>query len=218
LSKEHFSVDGTLIEALASLKSYRRNDEDGPPGGGGRNPAVDFHGEKRSRDTHESTTDKDALLFRLVMELRRDGVTSKAWTTQEGRVREGKPIDKSTHLQDPEQPGVPGRDPGSEDEECGPPSGRLHRTKLRTDVVPLIERQKPGIRSNLVDLIGSIDGPRFQVQHEFALLARPLNLEVRGYGSGELSAPGRRSARSGGSSFISESMVRLPSILETKRA
>jgi transposase len=64
LSKEHFSVDGTLIEALASLKSYRPKDEDGPPGGGGRNPDVDFHGETRSRDTHESKTDKNALLFR----------------------------------------------------------------------------------------------------------------------------------------------------------
>jgi transposase len=59
LSKEHFSVDGTLIEALASLKSYRPKDEDGPPGGGGRNPDVDFHGEKRRRDTHESKTDKE---------------------------------------------------------------------------------------------------------------------------------------------------------------
>ena len=64
LSREHFSVDGTLIEALASHKSYRPKDEDGPPGGGGRNPAVDFHGEKRRRDTHESKTDKDALLFK----------------------------------------------------------------------------------------------------------------------------------------------------------
>ena len=64
LSKEHFSVDGTLIEALALHKSYRPKDEDGPPGGGGRNPTVDFHGEKRSRDTHESKTDKDAYLFR----------------------------------------------------------------------------------------------------------------------------------------------------------
>ena len=63
LSKEHFSVDGTLIEALASLKSYRPRDEDGPPGGG-RNPDVDFRGEKRRRDTHESKTDKDALLFK----------------------------------------------------------------------------------------------------------------------------------------------------------
>jgi transposase len=64
LSKEHFSVDGTLIEALASLKSYRPRDEEGPPGGGGRNPTVDFHGEKRRRDTHESKTDKEALLFK----------------------------------------------------------------------------------------------------------------------------------------------------------
>ena len=64
LSKEHFSVDGTLIEALASLKSYRPKDEDGPPGGGGRNPDVDFHGEKRRCDTHESKTDKYALLFK----------------------------------------------------------------------------------------------------------------------------------------------------------
>ncbi|MGA7800865.1 MAG: IS5 family transposase, partial [Gammaproteobacteria bacterium] len=64
LSKEHFSVDGTLIEALASLKSYRPKDEDDPPSGGGRNRDVDFHGEKRSRDTHESKTDKDALLFK----------------------------------------------------------------------------------------------------------------------------------------------------------
>lgn len=63
LSTEHFSVDGTLIEALASLKSYRPKDEDEPPGGG-RNPDVDFHGEKRSRDTHESKTDKDAFLYR----------------------------------------------------------------------------------------------------------------------------------------------------------
>ncbi len=54
LSKEHFSVDGTLIEVLASLKSYRPKDEDEPPSNDGRNPSVDFHGEKRGRDTHES--------------------------------------------------------------------------------------------------------------------------------------------------------------------
>jgi transposase len=52
LLSKHFSVDGTLIEALASLKSNRPKDEDAPPGGGGRNPSVDFHGEKRSHDTH----------------------------------------------------------------------------------------------------------------------------------------------------------------------
>ena len=57
-------MDGTLIEALASHKSYLPKDEDGPPGGGGRNPTVDFHGEKRSRDTHELKTDPDAYLFK----------------------------------------------------------------------------------------------------------------------------------------------------------
>ena len=64
LSKEHFSVDGTMIEALASLKSYRPKDEDEPPSGGGRNPTVDFRGQKRSRDTHESKTDPDAYLYK----------------------------------------------------------------------------------------------------------------------------------------------------------
>jgi len=63
LSKEHFSVDGTMIEALASLKSYRPKDENEPPTGG-RNPTVDFRGEQRSRDTHESKTDPDAYLFK----------------------------------------------------------------------------------------------------------------------------------------------------------
>jgi len=64
LSKEHFSVDGTMIEAWASHKSYRPKDEDDPPRGGGRNPTVDFRGQKRKRDTHESKTDPKALLYR----------------------------------------------------------------------------------------------------------------------------------------------------------
>lgn len=65
LSKEHFSVDGTMLEALASLKSYRPKDEDDePPDGGGRNPTVNFRGERRGRDTHESKTDKDAYLYK----------------------------------------------------------------------------------------------------------------------------------------------------------
>jgi transposase len=65
-SDEHFSVDGTLIEAWASLKSFRpRDDSDGPPaGGGGRNPDRDFHGERRKNETHASTTDPEAKLFR----------------------------------------------------------------------------------------------------------------------------------------------------------
>ena len=63
-SDEHFTVDGTLIEAWASLKSFQRKDQKpGPPDDPG-NPTVDFHGEKRSNDTHESTTDPDAQLAR----------------------------------------------------------------------------------------------------------------------------------------------------------
>ena len=62
MSDEHFTVDGTLIEAWASHKSFRRKDGQGkPPGAGGE---VDFHGEKRNNKTHESTTDPDARLFR----------------------------------------------------------------------------------------------------------------------------------------------------------
>lgn len=65
LSNEHFSVDGTLIEAWASHKSFRPKDEEpGSGGGGGRNPDVDFRGETRSNATHRSTTDPDARLMR----------------------------------------------------------------------------------------------------------------------------------------------------------
>jgi len=63
-SDEHFTVDGTLIEAWASLKSFQRRDRDNQPPDDPGNPTVDFHGEKRSNQTHESTTDRDALLAR----------------------------------------------------------------------------------------------------------------------------------------------------------
>jgi hypothetical protein len=67
LSDEHFTIDGTLIEAWASMKSFRPKDgpSDGaPPGGGGRNAERDFHGEKRTNASHASTTDPDARLIR----------------------------------------------------------------------------------------------------------------------------------------------------------
>ncbi|MGO9894399.1 MAG: IS5 family transposase [Bryobacteraceae bacterium] len=64
LSDEHFSVDGTLIEAWASQKSFQRKDQQAPPPDDPGNPTVNFHGEKRSNDTHESTTDPDARLAR----------------------------------------------------------------------------------------------------------------------------------------------------------
>lgn len=83
MSSEHFSVDGTLIDAWASLKSFQPKDADaerkarnrkkadrrgrggkGPKGGGGRNAEVSFHGQKRSNETHASTTDPEARLAR----------------------------------------------------------------------------------------------------------------------------------------------------------
>jgi hypothetical protein len=66
LSSDHFSVDGTLLEAWASMKSFVPKDGGEPPSGGigGRNAERDFHGEKRKNDTHSSTTDPDARLFR----------------------------------------------------------------------------------------------------------------------------------------------------------
>lgn len=64
LSDDHFSVDGTLIEAWASIKSFRPKDGSGEPPGPGRNGERDFHGEKRSNKTHASTTDPDAKLYR----------------------------------------------------------------------------------------------------------------------------------------------------------
>jgi transposase len=65
LSNEHFTVDGTLIEAWASQKSFRPKDASGePPTTPGRNAEVDFRGQPRSNDTHASTTDPDARLFR----------------------------------------------------------------------------------------------------------------------------------------------------------
>jgi transposase len=65
VSEEHFTVDGTLLEAWASLKSFqpKEGSQNTPPDDRG-NPTVDFHGQKRSNETHESTTDVDAKLAR----------------------------------------------------------------------------------------------------------------------------------------------------------
>jgi transposase len=65
LSEEHFTVDGTLIEAWAGQKSFQRKDAPPkPPEDGGSNPTVNFHGEQRRNDTHRSTTDPEAMLYR----------------------------------------------------------------------------------------------------------------------------------------------------------
>jgi transposase len=68
LSDEHFTVDGTLIEAWAGQKSFQRKDAPPPPpssgGDGGSNPTVNFHSEKRSNQTHQSTSDPEAMLYK----------------------------------------------------------------------------------------------------------------------------------------------------------
>jgi hypothetical protein len=66
MSDDHFTVDGTLIEAWASLKSFRPKDEkpeNRPPPDDPGNPTVNFHGEKRGNDTHQSTTDPESKLY-----------------------------------------------------------------------------------------------------------------------------------------------------------
>lgn len=63
-SDEHFTVDGTLLEAWASVKSFQPKEKKTPPPDDGGNPTVNFHGEKRSNDTHESKTDRESQLAR----------------------------------------------------------------------------------------------------------------------------------------------------------
>ena len=64
LSEEHFTVDGTLLEAWASMKSVQPKDKDDGPRGGFKNPDVDYHGERRRNETHASRTDPEARLMR----------------------------------------------------------------------------------------------------------------------------------------------------------
>lgn len=101
LSDEHFTVDGTLIEAWAGQKSFKRKEEpsDSTPDDMS-NPTVDFHGEQRRNDTHQSTTDPEARLFRkgpgkeaklsfmghVTMDNRHGLVVSTAYTTATGRA------------------------------------------------------------------------------------------------------------------------------------
>jgi transposase len=64
LSAEHFTVDGTLLEAWAGQKSFKRKDQPRTPPDDPGNPTVNFHGERRSNQTHQSTTDPDSRLFK----------------------------------------------------------------------------------------------------------------------------------------------------------
>lgn len=64
VSEDHFTVDGTLLQAWASLKSVHPREQEPPAGGSGKNPDVNFHGQSRTNDTHVSRTDPEARLAR----------------------------------------------------------------------------------------------------------------------------------------------------------
>jgi hypothetical protein len=85
LSNEHFSIHGTLIQGWASIKSFRpKSDADGPPDDAGRNGSRDFQGERRRNQTHASTTDPAAKLFRKGVARRGDHQSPPG--TQEGSL------------------------------------------------------------------------------------------------------------------------------------
>jgi len=127
-SSEHFSVDGTLIEAWASMKSFRRKD-DPPPSGPGRNGEVDFRGETRTNDTHESTTDPDCRLYRkaagqssklshmghLLMENRNGFIVATAVTPPSGTAEREAAVDFAIDLQ---HGATLGADKGYDTAEC----------------------------------------------------------------------------------------------------
>jgi len=113
LSDDHFSVDGTLIQAWASHKSFRpKDDNDDRPSGGCRNAEVNFHREKRSNETHESKTDSDARLAKkgpgkeaklaymghTVMENRHGLIVKAAASQATGRAEREVAIDLLTQL------------------------------------------------------------------------------------------------------------------------
>jgi transposase len=87
LSSDHFSVDGTLLEAWASPKGFRAKDGSGEPPDPGRNSERDFHGDRRRNDTQASTTDPDARLFRkgLGEETRLCFIGASGWMDQIAR-------------------------------------------------------------------------------------------------------------------------------------
>jgi len=112
LSEEHFTVDGTLIEAWAGQKSFQRKDGSKPPEDGGSNPTVNFHGEQRRNETHRSTTDPEALLYRksrgsesklsylghVLMENRNGLVVDTRLTRATGTAERDAALDMAAHI------------------------------------------------------------------------------------------------------------------------
>ena len=117
LSDEHFTVDGTLIEAWAGQKSFQKKDTPAGPGPDDPgNPAVDFHGEKRSNQTHQSKTDPDARLYKkgpgkeaklsyqgqVLMENRNGLVTATRLTQATGTAEREAAVDMARQIAKPD--------------------------------------------------------------------------------------------------------------------
>jgi hypothetical protein len=120
LSSDYFSVDGTLVEAWTSHKSFRAKDGSDEPPSPGRNGERDFHGEKRSNDTHASMTDPDARLYR------KSSNTAARRPSQLHRARAGREPARPHRRGRRDQGHQPGRARG------GAGDDRAARSRLRT--------------------------------------------------------------------------------------
>jgi transposase len=190
LSGEHFSVDGTLIQAWAGHKSFVAKDDDQPDGDGGNNSGSDggnFKGERRSNETHESKTDADARLYRkgkTASELRfmghtlsdnRHGLIAGAVvTTADGYAeREAAKVlisDARQALGDPEREVTLGADKGYDTQE-------FIDTCIELGVTPHVAQNKSGRKSAVPDAIAQSEG--------YAISQRKRKLIEQGFGWGK---------------------------------
>jgi hypothetical protein len=123
LSDEHFSVDGTLIQAWAGQKSFVRKGTTPPPPDDPGNPTINFHGEKRSNATHASITDSDALLFKKAKghEAKLSYLGHVLIENRHGLVAERRPIRGRRRDTDTDGIGLPTVRPTEEVEDVRPP-------------------------------------------------------------------------------------------------
>src|SRR5579884_3098406 len=128
LADEPFTVDDTLLESWASMKSFRPKEpsrdtsidasDDDPPASGERNPAVDFRGEKRSNATHASTTDPDARLMRKGKEAKLCVLGHVLMTQATGTAEREAAVQRLDRRPDPQRQGTVGADQAYDTRDC----------------------------------------------------------------------------------------------------